>query len=356
VIESLLMATDVFLRAPTLTIVCLLSILSLCKGLSPNQDERYGQAAQLGASGLDAIQANISIAIATTVLHPGPLLPVWLDYHLRWVQHIMVYMDDAEERPEFERLCEDRPVTLLAGSQVEPQMTPESRLICRQVENMEHAIEHLTELGFTWLLHIDMDELLYGPLVDSRAWATDPGVGLVTFTNHEALPVDFETQDPFRDCEYFWVNGVDRNANFLAYGNGKSAVRLGRGVEPRGPHSFAGHAGRAWAPPADEAMVLHYPYPSYGRWLRKFQHYGRFPEYWFGDRWAGMILDFMRRSRDEVQKAQAVSDWTNARAFFDEKIPDPASRDEAMAQGKIRRYTPFADRGEDCGGLSALSM
>ncbi|KAI0180568.1 hypothetical protein GGR52DRAFT_578748 [Hypoxylon sp. FL1284] len=287
--------------------------------------------------------ANVSIAIATTILRPGPTFLSWLDYHLRWVQHVLIYMDDPKEQPEFVRLCGDRPVTLLDGSQVAPEMTPESRLIRRQMENMRHAIAYLTEGGYTWLIHIDPDELLYGPLIESRAWAQDPDVGLVTFPNHEALPVDFETSDPFRDCTYFWVNGVDGNANFLAYGNGKSAVRLGPGVKPRGAHWFSDHAGRAARTSAEEAVLLHYPYPSYGSWRRKFNHYGDFPDHWFGDRMAPKIMTFMLQSRDAVQEAYRTGDWAKAKTFFSTKILEAESRDRAISQGKIRRHTPFAD-------------
>ncbi|KAJ5161823.1 hypothetical protein N7492_007215 [Penicillium capsulatum] len=332
-----------YLRFTGFIIFCLLLISNLSHGDSSKQNQSYVLSPENGTGFLET-RANISIAIATTVLHPPPTLPAWLDYHLRWVQHIVIYMDDPDERSEFERLCEDRPVTLLKGSQVEPKMTPESRLIRRQMANMRHAIVGLMKSGYTWLLHIDVDELLYGPLVESRAWAKDPDVGLVTFTNHEALPVDFETSDPFRDCVFFWVNGIDHNDHFLAYGNGKSAVRLGPVVEPRGAHSFSGHAGRTLRPSGEEAMVLHYPYPSYDSWLRKFNHYGRFSDHWFGDRRAPKIIDFMLYSRDVVQKAQKTGDWANARAFFSRRALDSDSRREAISQGKIRHYTPFAGR------------
>lgn len=332
-----------FSRIMALRILCLLSISKLCYGDSSNRNETYMLAPEYGTGGLETIQANMSIAIATTVLHPGPTLPAWFDYHLRWVQHVVIFMDDPDERPALDRVCENKPVTLLNGSRIEPNMTPESRLIRRQMANMRHAIIYLMERGYTWLLHIDLDELLYGPLVESRAWTRDPEVGLVTFTNHEALPVDFETSDPFRDCVYFWVNGVDRNVNFLAYGNGKSAVRLGPVVEPRGAHWFSGHAGRTLTLSGEEAMILHYPYPSYDSWLRKFNHYGRFFDYWFGDRRVPKIMDFMLHSRDVVQKAHKTNDWVNVRAFFSGRVLDPESRKEAISQGKIRHYTPFAD-------------
>lgn len=334
---------NAFLRILALVILCLLSVSHLCHGNSSIQNDSYLLAPEYGAGDLEMIRANIPIAITTTILHPGPTLPAWLDYHLRWVQHVVIYMDDPDERPLFERLCEGRPTTLLEGSQVEPNMTPESRLIRRQVANTRHAIAYLMERGYSWLLHIDLDELLYGPLVESLAWARDPEVGLVTFTNHEALPVDFETSDPFRDCMYFWVNGVGHNANFTAYGNGKSAVRLGPGVEPRGPHLFSGHTGRTFTPSGEEAMILHYPYPSYNSWLRKFNHYSRFSDHWFGDRQAPKIMDFMLQSRDVVQMAHKTNDWASAKAFFSGRVLDPKSRNEAISDGKIRQYTPFAN-------------
>lgn len=333
---------NAFLRILALYIFFLLTIFHQCLGDSSTQNESYIFGPDDKAGESEMIRANIPIAITTTVLHPSPMLPAWLDYHLRWVQHVVIYMDDPDERLLFERLCEGKPITLLEGSQVEPNMTPESRIIRRQVANTRQTIAYLMERGYKWLLHIDQDELLYGPLVESFAWATDLEVGLVTFTNHEALPVGFEASDPFQDCEYFWVNGVDHNANFAAYGNGKSAVRLGPGVEPRGPHSFSGYAGRKFTPSGEEAMILHYPYPSYNSWLRKFNHYSRFSDHWFGDRKAPKIMDFMLQSRDVVQMAHKTDDWASAKAFFSGRVLDPKSRDLAISQGKIRRYTPFA--------------
>lgn len=321
----------------------LLSIFSFCYGKSSTVNGSYILVPEQEVGGFVMTQANISIAIASTVLHPGPMFQTWLDYHLRFVQQVLVYMDDPTERPEFDRLCGDRPVVLLEGSQVEPTMTPESRVIRRQVANVRNAISYLMERGYTWLLHIDSDELLHGPMVKSGAWARDPDVGLVTFTNHEALPVGFETRNPFRDCVYFWVNGMDHNANFMAYGNGKSAVRLGPGVEPRGPHLFSGQVGRILTPSGEGAMILHYPNPSYNRWFRKFTYYGQFSDYWFGDRWAGKVLKFMLESRDVVQKGHKTGDWASARSFFAERVLDFERRQEAISQGKIRYYTPLVD-------------
>ncbi|KAH9884557.1 hypothetical protein F4778DRAFT_787665 [Xylariomycetidae sp. FL2044] len=351
----------------------LLTLLGLPGTASSTSEDGYMSMPLPGAAenAADAsLETDVSIAIATTILHPDPIVfPAWLDYHLGWgrrqrqqqqqqgVQLVVVYMDDPSERALFERLCGNRPVALLEGSREAPAMSPESRLILRQVANMRHAIGFLRARGYTWLLHIDTDELLYGapgPDNDPWAWARDPGVGLVNLVNHEALPVAFDTDNPFADCTYFWVNGVERNANFLAYGNGKSAVRLlpsgpGPGVEPQGPHNFSGHAGRTVSPPADRAMILHYPHPSFESWRRKFALYGDFPDHWFGDRGAPKIIDFMRQSRDVVARASRGTggggrtgsgdgdgdDWDAAREFFARRVLGDEAREEALAKGKI---------------------
>lgn len=68
-------ANHAFSRIMALNIRCLLSISNLCHGNSSNQNESYMLIPEYGAGGLETIPANMSIAIATTVLHPGPTLP-----------------------------------------------------------------------------------------------------------------------------------------------------------------------------------------------------------------------------------------------------------------------------------------
>jgi hypothetical protein len=55
---------------------------------------------------------NKSIAIATTVLHPDPTLPIWLDYHLRCVHVVLILMDDPRERSIFQHMTQGRRVVL----------------------------------------------------------------------------------------------------------------------------------------------------------------------------------------------------------------------------------------------------
>jgi len=290
-----------------------------------------------------AIEQNVismSIAIATTILHPPVFLRQWLDYHLRRVQHILFYLDDPSERPILEAACADRPVSILDGEQNHPEMSPESRTILRQGTNIQHAVAFLADRNYTWLLHIDVDELLYEPVPEARSWNLRPEIGCVNFINHEAVPLDRPTRNPFVDCLYFRLS---RRAPFMAYGNGKSAVRIGPDVLPFGPHKFRGFEGELLAPSGDGAMILHYPTPCFDDWVAKFTHYGRFSDNWYDDPATPNHVTFMLRSRDVVQAAVESGDWSGARAFFDEQTLDDASIESAIAAGTIRRYTPVAE-------------
>lgn len=293
------------------------------------------------------MQSNSSsIAIASTVLNPDESFPTWLDYHLRRVQHILIYMDDPNERPTFESMCEGKAVTIFEGAQVGNHLTPESRIMIRQDANMKHAISHLLEREYTWLLHIDVDELLYETGQASTDWTESPSdIGMVKFINHEAQPVNYETSNPFRDCEYFWVNGFNRNKYFIAYGNGKTAVRLTPGVEPNGPHYFRGYEGSVFTPPPNQVMILHYPTPSYASWKKKYTYYGDFPDYWFNNKDSPIHVKFMTQSRDVVQKALKTGNWEKAKAFFDKRMLSLELRDQAISEGKLRRYRPLVDSG-----------
>jgi hypothetical protein len=302
-----------------------------------------------------------SIAIATTVLHPGPSITKWLDYHLRiGIKHFLVYMDDPSEKSIFEELCGDRPVTLLPGAQNSPSMTPESRTILRQMANLRHAITYLRDEGYEWLLHIDIDELLYEPVESVPHWSERKDVGHVHFTNHEALPLDPDSEGEVEDVEedwfkstYFRINNAlgKGNGEFMAYGNGKSAVHLNSHsastgnsaptVEPAGPHSFSTSQGSTFHPPATESMILHYPNPFFSQWVKKFKHYSKFSGYWYDDKRYPVKVEFMLRSRDLVLEARETGDWREANEFFKSKCLSEEEREEGVREGRLKVWEPF---------------
>ncbi|KAK0255689.1 hypothetical protein LTR91_017540 [Friedmanniomyces endolithicus] len=289
------------------------------------------------------------IAITTTILRPDASFSSWLDHHLRRVDVILVYMDDPDNAIEdLDRLRGERQQIILRnGSQVAPDMSAESRIMLRQESNTKDAIAYLLDRDFEWILHIDSDELLYEPGGETKdSWSRRRDVGSVRFTNHEALPLSTASENVFRDCIWFRFNSdSDSRSHFMAYGNGKSAARLTSRVEPAGPHGFSGYRGQVYEPPADEVMILHYPTPTYERWIAKYKYYGEFGDYWYGDERSPNRVEFMLKSRDVVQDAVKSRSWRKAKAFWDERVTTEGSerwRNE-VKEGKIRRYAPLAE-------------
>ncbi|KAK3358572.1 hypothetical protein B0T24DRAFT_643876 [Lasiosphaeria ovina] len=313
----------------------------------------------------------MSVAIATTVLNPAPNLNIWLDYHLRRCAVIILYLDDPDRRSLFEPFCNGRSVLVFDGAQDMPAMSPPNRLLVRQPSNLKHAISYLLEHGgkwggVDWLLHIDQDEILFEN--GHTSWTNDPRVGHVTFTNHEAVPLRHDTSNAFAECVWFNTNGPHAEP-FMAYGNGKSAVRLSSGVEPDGSHqfqhfqgeavtlglpraAFGADASDAQAQALDDAafpVLLHYPYPSFESWRAKFCLYGGFSDYWMDDERYPNRLDFMLQSRDQAlaalqalkrDGAAAGDPWAEARRFFETRAFVGDELQRRIADGRVRYYAP----------------
>jgi len=279
-----------------------------------------------------------TLAVATTILRPGPNFLIWLEYHLRHnTDLIIVFMDDPVERPNIERIVQGRPVVLLEGSKIVPEMTPESRLILRQDANNNAAIAYTLTRNITWLMHIDIDELLYED--GDQSWRDEEGIGEVSFVNHESVPLHHESDNYFAECHLFKVNS--RQLPFMAYANGKSAVRLSPGVQALGPHEFWGYTGeRKWV---TTPMILHYANPSFESWVAKYRFYGNFPDYWYNDPSQPNGLRFMLQSRDEVRAALETGNWDNARNLYYSMIPDEDDIEELIRRGDLLRIDPFVN-------------
>ena len=278
------------------------------------------------------------IALSTTMKRPEATLQTWLDYSLRRFDVIMIFMDDPKQQPAFERFVRGRPVVLFNGSTGWTHLTIPNRIMVRQHENNEAAISYALAHNITWLMHLDSDELFY----EDGEWDWDAleNVGCVHFTNLEALPLSHRTPNCFIECTLFKINNGP--LEFMAYGNGKSAVRVTPGVRPLGPHSWDGFNGESLT--VNRPMILHYPYPSFESWFSKFKGLGRFSNFWFDDPEKPMDMKFMLNSRDIVLAAMASGDTTAAREFFSAQVPDSETRDRLLAEGSLRQIFPFAAR------------
>lgn len=230
-----------------------------------------------------------------------------------------------------------------------------TEVVARQVVAVDVAIRRSLAAGCHWLLHIDVDEAFCcGGLQESVTGhgPNQPGAAeeffqrlpsvldQVTFLNHEAAPETCEIGDWFKEVTLFKrspsVGGDSRN--FVAYTNGKSAVRLAPGVVPAGPHRFTSvpparrlqsitvsdqvvgaHSGlRAATPPSTPhskkaenfcyPVLLHYPNCGFEEWRRKYKSLGAFQNTFCGK--TKIPFKFHLRSRDLLQSNRSKGDET----------------------------------------------
>jgi hypothetical protein len=258
-------------------------------------------------------------AICTAIDRWRSELIAWFHFHSVHAELIIVYTHDAEVRTAVARLGEEQPVLLRdnTASAEDP--------IGREVADIVDAVEIATATGMQWLLPLGPDELFYD---DGRRRWQIPGAGQVTFIGHEAVPSPVPVTDPIHDCTIFRISG---RSPFLDAPANRSAVRLGSGVSPVDEYGFTGFDGRHGTVTAP--MILHYPYPSFDRWLARAEEVAEFG----GTR----ASRFAHHSRDLLQVALAHGDLAGARACFQAAIPSEGMVDRMVLAGELMRVEPL---------------
>ncbi|BCK57437.1 hypothetical protein [Nocardia wallacei] len=275
-----------------------------------------------------------SLVICTTVLTPGPNYQTWIDYHLRRADLILIFMDDPGERPLFEPFAKHPKVILLPGHE-RSDLTP-SGLMDRINTNTQFVVNFAANHGIDWVMALDQDEILFDG--GDTSWRSMPDVGHITFVNHEAVPVDHEVSNFYTECTLFRING---RSEFMAYGNGKSAVRATSGVHA-GAHDFSGYRGEHRI--VEKPAILHYPNPTFDSWVTKFSNFTNFSDNWRDNPDDPIRLSFMLRSRDLVHAAIESGDWDEARAYFHSWIPDTDTREKLLTTGALQHFDPMAEQ------------
>lgn len=296
-------------------------------------------------------QECMKCAIVTTLKKPF-CLDSWVRYHLAvGFEHIFLYLDSPEDDAEsVARIATSHPgaVTViprdeklreewrqLAGwRQMEHIIDLPGDLgavMARQVLNGEHAAHLADKQGLDWLLHCDCDELACPTtegttIAQVLAGVSAAGGNAAVFANHEVTPEkEGPYADPFKEATLFKANERlvpadlgEGGTRFLAYGNGKSAIRLGlKNPRPHGTHSVVGGARPAgvhkWicAQPAvfllhpDDACLLHYVNCGFDAIERRYAMLGDFADTYFGHRIADQI-PFHAAARDAAKQGREV--------------------------------------------------
>lgn len=139
----------------------------------------------------------MSFALATTVLDTAGNFTSWLNFHLQRCAVIPPYVSDPMNRGVFETLCGSRAVEIFDGAAVSPAMSRPSRLLLRQSSNLRHAPCWAEKSGLPLGgCYTSTRTLLFEN--GQTSWRTNPSVGYVTSTNHEAVQGQHDTQNGVR--------------------------------------------------------------------------------------------------------------------------------------------------------------
>jgi hypothetical protein len=143
----------------------------------------------------------------------------------------------------------------------------------RQHEFVSWALEQARG-SYSWLFHIDADELLHGDL--SFIHTLPNKIKCLHMQNVEAV-YDQANNDTCFSAKQFLK--CAHGAPCKSYANGKGAGRVEHMVEPYGPHMFTytkeGASNFNYDVPFDTLRVLHFDACSFGSWAEKFYHLGK---------------------------------------------------------------------------------
>jgi hypothetical protein len=322
----------------------------------------------------------LKVAIVSTVRRPGRALQSFLAHHFAvGVRHVFLFFEDAED-PELTTVrpdgrlsvfrCDEALRRTQQRQRLYPKVAPflrapdaracsSEQLTAQQMLNAETALALSREMGFDWLIHIDVDECLSTPSGDVeesfRGFSEDGAEAMVFFNHEAALERGDYGDDYFREMTLFKVNpellspearrfmadGPRPGLQFLAYTQGKSAVLVSDDVLPCGAHRFVNVERPIRTMAASETVVLHYPYSNYRRFWEKHERLGTFP--------TDKLLVWDWRPPDLIVEAQRFvdrGDESGARRLFETTalLPPGVDVDRLIDAGVLSRITDVADR------------
>ncbi len=255
----------------------------------------------------------MQIGIAMTIRNERPLLRRNMLFHQYvGVDKVYLYLDRTTDGSE-------DTVSDLPFVQVAPTTDPESlrgrpgadtyishpdHVTARQAMNVMRSMELAEKDGVDWIIHIDADELIC-PKAESiergdlkRLFeSVSNDVESVQFLPYEACARRSEYNDMFSEETIFTPPGAKgtrtvfdpiNNSNieadlWLGHEQGKGAARVGRGLVPRGPHTFV-HLDRTKPRTVAKGLLLHYYLGGFDHFVRKFQNFVDRPDTWMNGR------------------------------------------------------------------------
>ncbi len=316
--------------------------------------------------------------IVSTLVDAEAVLDYWIRYHLdAGFVHLYLVFDDPDDASiDIARKYES--VTAIVNNsklhhlwestaifsrpeEFRQKDSGQTGVMTRQCLNAEVVVGMALDAGFDWIVHIDLDELFYTPVIsvaDHFDAMNRANVDHITYLNYEAIPEKHEVTNFFRDVTLFKRNPsmfsdgrptehqkqllnstpVFRNQYFLSYPNGKSAARLRPDLISHGVHYFR-LADREFEPKfSQDPAILHYPCCGFDHFWQKYKTLGSIPDKWYGQ-WdiRSLIGPFHLDARDIVMGG----DKNAARAFFSERVmlTEPSVIDALIDANLLVRIT-----------------
>jgi len=243
------------------------------------------------------------VGIASMMKQPHQL-PTWIDYHLKMgADKLYIFVDDPAD-PSIE-LIKDHSnknnyrdnirVTIIDDQwkkdnkcEYDSNKDEPQNWNVRQDRCVDRALNYARDDKIDIIIHIDSDELLYSRNKKKLNEIFNQHKSKDTFgiSNYEMVPDKDNYTNCFLENKNFRMNGK----NYIAYGNGKGAGRVGY-AKSNGPHeiiTISGKENKQEIKPED-LVVLHYVSCNLDETVKKYKMYGNFKnDQW---EWAQQHLD-----------------------------------------------------------------
>jgi hypothetical protein len=216
-----------------------------------------------------------TLAIVSLVKSPHAF-ETWFNYHkkIMGVDRFYIFMDDDREN-----LGLSDPSLILIknwkdrlGYQFNSKIDEPANVRVRQDLIVREGMRMAEADNIKYIVHIDSDELLYGPRPAAKTFARY-SAGAFHMKNSEMAPDRKDYKNCFLEGTYFHKDP----SKFIAYGNGKAGGVVGKS-EPRGPHRFESKFSGVVEIPEEDLKILHYPSCNIEETMKRAKNYGNFED------------------------------------------------------------------------------
>ena len=211
------------------------------------------------------------LAIVSLIKEPNGFA-TWINYHKKTmgVNKFYVFLDNSSEDLKFEDpdLVIVRDWKERLGYLDDPNIDEPANRNRKQDMAVSEGMKMAENDDIRYIVHIDSDELLYGPETASEVFSRYKA-DVFHMKNAEMAPDRKDYKNCFMEGTWFHGDPI----KFIAYGNGKSGGVVGK-TSPYGPHYFAGDV--LVDIPEHELKVLHYPSCNIEETIKRAKNYGNF--------------------------------------------------------------------------------